>query len=188
MIADTSRIEKKLTVQQRERDKVMELSRETIRLAGRSITLMHARENTKAMQMLARLKAYNARLSKESKGHEFYTLQASQEYAEAYILHSILSGSGIPGIRRVAVSEAAYLLGILDVVGELKREAFEELRHENLRKAELHYDKMVEIYDSFLHMRFANSIVPDLRKKQDTARIQIEGTAAALLSFRKAAV
>ncbi len=185
MIKDSNSIERRLLGLQKGRDSVMALSREMIRMSAKSITLMHARRRGEAARLLGRLKAMAARLKNIEKGHEFYALQANQEYAEACILYNILTGKGIPGIRRTGVGEAAYLLGVLDVVGELKREAYEELRHGNADKAGHYYETMVEIYDSLLHMRFANSILPDLRRKQDTARIQIEGTASALLSFRK---
>ena len=44
---------------------------------------------------------------------------------------------------------------------------------------------MSDIYDSTLHMRFANSILPDFRRKQDTASIQIEGVMNEILHLEQ---
>jgi len=42
---------------------------------------------------------------------------------------------------------------------------------------------MKGIYDSTRSMRFANSLVPDFRHKQDTARIQLENAGSEILAF-----
>jgi predicted translin family RNA/ssDNA-binding protein len=44
---------------------------------------------------------------------------------------------------------------------------------------------MVDIYDSTLHLRFANAVLPDFRRKQDSARIQVENTASEILRTKQ---
>jgi translin len=185
MIHDAKAIEERLLSLQERWDEVMHISANTVRHAGRAITAMHAGNLKEAKETLAEIEKNIKKLKKIEKGFEYYSLQAHQEYVEAYSLYSILKTGAIPTQEALKEGEAPYILGLLDVVGELKRESLESLRKHEVTKAEKYYKLMVEIHDSMLPMRFANSIVPDLRKKQDTARIQIENTASDLLTFSK---
>ncbi len=180
-----NRIEKKVHGLELGRDTAMQMSRELIRTAGKAIALMHAAGPEKASGMISELKAIKSGLVASEKGFEYYTLQAHQEYSEALILHGILSNRIIPSMDKIKEGEVAYLLGLMDVVGELKREAIEALRKGRNADAGLYYKLMSDIYDSTLHMRFANSILPDFRRKQDSARIQLEGVANEILHLEK---
>lgn len=174
MIPDLKRIEEKVSRLERDRDVVMQQSKELIRIAGKAIAMMHALGPKKAQGMLKELKSRKSALSKVEAGFEYYSLQAHQEYSEALILYNILSNKLVPSMKALGESEVAYLLGLMDVVGELKRESIEAIRRGELDNARLYYKIMADIYDSTLHMRFANSILPDFRRKQDSARIQLE--------------
>ncbi len=184
MIPRIGEIEKEILSMQAKKDAVMDLSREIIRLTGRCITLMHAREMRRADSMLSGIKLLVKKLQSSDKGFEYNSQQAYQEYVEAAVLHSILGKGRLPSDRELGVDSSSYLLGILDVVGELKREVFEALRADDFKRAESYYSFMADIHDSLLPLRFSSSLMPDFRKKQDVARIQLESVSGELLSFR----
>lgn len=175
MIPDMNKIEAKVAILESDREMVLQVSRELIRIAGKSIAMMHAQGPKSAVPMLKELARMKARLVKAEKGFEYYAMQAHQEFTEAMVLHNILTKGKIPGMASIKETEVPYLLGLMDVVGELKRESIESIRKRDLAKAKLYYSIMSDIYDSTLHMRFAGSILPDFRRKQDSARIQLEG-------------
>ncbi|MDE1762094.1 MAG: hypothetical protein KGH59_01545 [Candidatus Micrarchaeota archaeon] len=181
MIPEIKKITKSLSKLQQRQDKVMQLSREVVRLSGESISNMHAKRHREVGRQLARLKRMIAQLRRMEVGFEYYSMQAHQEYVEAYVLYNIISKGRLPSMRELGEGEVSYMLGIMDSVGELKRESFEELRSGNLDAARGYYEAMQGIYDSALHMRFANSVLPNFRKKQDVARIQLESTGSELL-------
>ncbi len=185
MIERIDEIEKRILGLQKRKDLVMDISRELIRFAGKAITMMHAGDMPKAKSMLDEIKALVKKLQKEDRGFEYNSQQAYQEYAEAAVLYSILKDDKIPTDKDLGIDEIAYLLGLLDSVGELKREVFEALRKNNTEKAEKLYEFMVEIHDSLLPLRFSSSLIGDFRKKQDVSRIQLESVSSELLSFRK---
>jgi translin len=174
MIPDLKKIEEKVLKLEHGRDLVMQQSRELIREAGKAIAFMHAYGATKAAGHIRRLKKLKSALSAVDSGFEYYSLQAHQEYSEALILHNILTRGKLPDMKEVGEGEVPYLLGLMDVIGELKRESIESIRRKEYAKARSYYEIMSDIYDSTLHMRFANSILPDFRRKQDSARIQLE--------------
>ena len=185
MIKRIDDIEEELIQLQKRKDLVMDISRNLIRFAGKSITFMHAGDMKKAKLLLGNTEELVRKLQKEDKGFEYNSQQAYQEYAEAAVLYSIINYGKIPTDKDLKIDSISYMLGLLDTVGELKREIFESLRRNNVKNAERLFGFMSEIHDSMLSLRFSSSLVGDLRKKQDTARIQLENASSELLSFRK---
>jgi translin len=177
-------IERKLVSMQERKDKVLEISREIVRNAGKSITLVHARKMGDANRGIVRLRALARKLRSAEQGFEYFSVQAHQEYVEALAFYSVVKEKRLPSLSEMGTSEIPYLLGIMDLVGELKREAIESMRENDPKAADTYYSLMKDIYDSTRAMRFANSLVPEFRRKQDSARIQIENTGTELLSFK----
>jgi translin len=181
-MVDYEEVTEELTELQDRYDMVMRLSREIIRDAGRAVTMVHVRDMKGAKDSLNAITRRMKAARKAEKGFEFYMEQAYQEYVEAYALYSIIRHGRIPTKVEAGVGTVSYLLGVMDLVGELKREAYEAMRRNETAEAERYYGIMKDIYDSTRHLRFANPILPNFRKKQDVARIQIEGTGGELLS------
>ena len=181
MIPDMDKIEKKVIALESDRDKVRQASKDLIRLSGKTIAMMHAKGPGSVKGMLKGLSKLKAQLEKAEIGFEYYSLQAHQEYSEALILYNILLRKKIPSMNEIKEGEVHYLLGLMDVVGELKREAIESIRKGKNKDARTYYRLMSDIYDSTLHMRFSNSVLPDFRRKQDSARIQLEGVMSEIL-------
>ena len=184
MIPRIDSIEESIIEMQRKKDNVMDTSRELIRLTGKAITLMHAGEMKQAEGMLKKVGLLVKKLRKEDGGFEYNSQQAYQEYVEASVLHSIITKHKIPSNEELGVDGISYLLGLLDVMGELKREVMESLRKDDAKTAEEYYSFMVEIHDSLLPLRFSSSLIMDFRKKQDVGRIQLESVSSELLSFK----
>ncbi len=185
MINDIKQVEKRMQDLEEQREQVLSLSRELIRNAGKAIVAMHAKDRAKAKKILAEMESIRNKLVDVEKGLEYNSLQAHQEYVEARILDGIITKGKILGMKELGVDEKAYALGLMDVVGELKREAIDSLLNNNPKAAERYYNFMVDIYDSTLHLRFANAILPDFRRKQDSARIQVENTASEILRTKQ---
>ncbi|MDE1856046.1 MAG: hypothetical protein KGH49_02315 [Candidatus Micrarchaeota archaeon] len=181
MIPKIGNITKDLERLQARQDRVMSLSRSVIRLAGESISNMHAKKYREVKKQLARLKKMVLELKGAEGGFEYYSMQAHQEYVEASMLYSIITTGKVPGASEMKENSVNYLLGVMDTMGELKRESFEEMRAGNIRRAKEYFTIMQKVYDATLHIRFANSVLPNFRKKQDVARIQLEGTGSELL-------
>ena len=180
---DVDEIEKHLIVLQERKDRVMEASRDVVRLAGKAITLMHAKMLAEAASEMRKLRSRDAQLKKVEKGFEFNSMQAHQEYVEALAFYTVLKEHRLVSLREARTAEIAYLLGMMDLVGELKREAVDAIRERRIADAESYYGFMKGIYDSTRALRFASALVPDFRRKQDTARIQIESAAGELAAF-----
>ncbi len=158
-------------------------SREAIRASAQAITLIHNGDIRRARALLASLEKSHMPAIKEAARHSNSALQALQEHAEASILLGIKDTGRIPSMRSMRLMPEAYLLGLMDVVGELKREMFEALRRRDVDAASAYLEMMRRIYDSTRSIRFAEAVLRGFRRKQDVARNQIESAEGELLRF-----
>jgi translin len=177
-------ISKYLAKKQKEFDRVMDACRDVIRDAAQAITMLHNGDIKGASGQISAAYKKVEQLKKLDCVFEYYSRQAYQEYCEAKVLFGIKTKDSVPSLNDVRVSPEAYLLGLMDVVGELKREILDELRNGNINRAEFYFGKMKLIYDSTRSLRFAEAIIGGFRRKQDAARIQLENAGSEILSFK----
>ncbi len=166
-----------------EKDSVREIaiksSRVIIRLASQSIMMMHRGEDT--TEILRKLKEEVWHL-KSLLANQYpdllyagFVQNAFQEYCESLIFRAIMAGEDIPSHKTLGINPEAYLMGMGDVVGELRREAVESLRAEDFDRAEEILGIMEMIYEMLMRFNYPSGLVP-LKPKQDTARALIEKT------------
>jgi translin len=184
--ADMDEIASKLSEKQKNFDTVMDTARQIIRLAGQSITMLHNEATADAVKKIKEMKSLVERLQNTDADFRYNSLQAYQEYTEAMCFYWIKTQAKLPRVSDLEVPYDAYLLGLMDVVGELKREVLEALSKNNIKSAESYLTLMKKIYDSSRSIRFAEAVLPGFRRKQDVARIQIEGAGSEILSARHA--
>ena len=101
---------------------------------------------------------------------------AFQEYAEARTLLSLVEENRFVSPEEISVNSVAFVLGLADVIGELRRRALDSLRKEDVKTAEACLHLMEEIYVELMSMDEAYMLVPGLRRKSDVARHIIETT------------
>lgn len=165
-----------------EKDEVRELaiksSRTIARLSGRSIQGMHRGEDVASTLQETREEVMKLRSLLEDHldlYHAGFVENAMQEACESFLVHSILEGELLPVPKELGVTDTAYLLGLGDVVGELRRFALEHLRRGDTRIAWLYLEKMERILDALMRFDYPTSLVA-LKRKQDIARGLIEKT------------
>lgn len=167
--------------QEQAQDGLLRLTREIVRGCALSIKAVHAREKNAAEKEMARVEELVGKARGEDRDFEYVALSAYQEYAEAKILLAALERKEIPTYEELDIPFEAYLTGLMDSVGELRREMLEELKRGRRKEAEKYFDVMNAIYEAVLPVRFSNSLLPNFRKKQDVARIQLEHARSELL-------
>jgi len=83
---------------------------------------LHAKNEKLAKSIKKELEKEIKALSKVEKGFEYYSMQAHQEYVEAIALYNILGKHSIPSKKELNEETAPYILGLMDLIGEIKRE------------------------------------------------------------------
>lgn len=102
-------------------------------------------------------------------------LVALQECVEAILLDATFQGGPLPGPSDIGVEPEPYLLGLGDLIGELRRRVLEELSGDDLPEAERLLSLMEELTHALARFEAPRSIVA-LKPKQDTARALVERT------------
>ena len=178
--ASIDRVVRILEKEEKEQDELLRLSREIIRGCSVSIKCIHSKEVNECEKQIKVVEKLVEKMRKAD-CFENIALQAYQEYCEARVLLAIIKGEEIPTYDELRVPYKAYLLGLLDCVGELRREMLEELKRGDKKKADYYFSKMDELYEALLPLRFSNSLLPNFRRKQDVARMQLEQARSEIL-------
>ncbi len=176
-----SEIEKRLLIKDEIRDNLLKLSRQTIKFAGQSIESFHRNKLEEAKNKLEEakntLRQINNLLTEDQSAYNIGIVGvAMQEYVEAQLFFEVIEGKDLSSAEELDVTDPAYLLGIADLIGELRRYALEQLVEGNVTKAKHFYHLMKELYGTFLQIDYGKNLVSDLRRKKDTARVLVERT------------
>ncbi|WP_459201379.1 haloacid dehalogenase [Methanococcus sp. CF] len=166
------------------REKILKISREIVNDSGLIIRKIQKGERIDFSNIEEKLKE----LKKFSEIHfEFqkYRGTPEQEYVEAKVYNSIIFENKILSFSDFEnILEENYILGLCDVIGELRRITLESIREDEKTKAELYFEYMEKIYD-FL-MEFDNyHVIDGLRRKQDVSRSLIEKTHGDIVNFNE---
>ncbi len=177
---DLKRIQTDLTSFDEVREKVFEASRTATRLSGWSIVQMHRNDMENAEKSLKEAKETLKRIRdlvkrKSELGQLGGVLVAYQEYVEAALLHGLLRERRVASLKEIGVESMPYILGVLDLIGELRRVALNHLRRGRSKEADKTLKTMEELYENLMSLDHT-AIVPTFRVKADATRRIIEST------------
>ena len=107
--------------------------------------------------------------------HAGFVENAAQEYVEATCLYNIIRGKDLPDPDKLQTTYSSYLMGLCDVVGELRRGALDFILKGKASKANEYLYHMDEIYDAIMSLDYPSGLIP-IKRKQDMVRGLIEKT------------
>ena len=177
------KVTERLRALEEAKDKAYPKARKARTLSKQSILMLHKGEPEKAQRLIS--DAANLLTEVRGVGAAFPGVQSSetvvaalQEYAEAAILHSLITEKRYPTPEELGVEATDYVLGLADVPGELRRQALDSLRIGDLEAAESILETMEEIYLYLVEAEEASMMLKGMRRKLDVARSVIERTRA----------
>ncbi len=175
-------IVEELKVLEKKQDEALSASRQIIRDCANAIKHLHTGELAQARKAAKELETKIMEL-KGKVGGEFsgITHPIYQEYTEIMALLAVHERKHLPTYRQLGVPAVSYLNGLADAVGELRRALQIALKNGDEKAAEYFYEKMNEIYENLMLVKFSSSIVRELKRKQDVARQQLEQARSELL-------
>ncbi len=177
---DVERIQSELLSYDKAREKLQTLTRNATRLCSWAIIQVHRGKLGQAAKTLNEAKTSLDELRNLLVAHvelpQFgQVLVAFQEYAEAKLLFQLRKNGTIASLHDVGTNSTAYLLGMLDFVGEMRRMILDALRRGNADEAQSLLSKMEGIYEELMSLD-RTSILPNFRRKLDAARRILETT------------
>ena len=164
------------------REKALRLSREIIRYSANAIRAVHRQEKLNSEQLLASAQALLKELTDDvlKKNNDLaytgFVHDAQKELAEASTTFAIVAGKPLPQPEALGVSYPAYLNGLGEAVGELRRYILDSLRRNDLSRCEELLSIMDDIYSVLMTMDFPDGITYGLRRTSDAIRGILERT------------
>jgi len=177
---DMHQIQAELLSYDKAREQLQTLTRSVTRSCSWAIIQVHRGNLSQAGETISDAKnslgELQNLLSSHSELPQFgQVLVAFQEYAEAKLLYNLKRTGKVATLKEVGTGSTAYLLGMLDFVGEMRRMILDSLRHGDAEKAQKLLSAMESIYEDLMALD-RTSILPNFRHKLDAARRILETT------------
>ena len=159
------------------REHLIKESRDIVILCSQSIISLHQGNIQEGQLKLDKAKTLYLSLKAVAQDDlSRYLSMSEQELVEANLLMNIVKNEPLLGIDDIGVSSQAYLFGILDCIGEIKRMVYDMVRYGKYDKAESLFIVMQDIYSAIYPFSIYDNIVNGIRKKLDLSKILIENT------------
>jgi len=176
-IADHIRLS--LSAKDSAREKAIPLCREVIRYCSQGIRAIHRQEFDQAKELLQSARnllneAGQAVAGYSELSHTGFIRDAQKEFAEGSITLALATGKQPPGPDELGIDYAAYLNGLGEAVGELRRYLLDSMRRGDLGRGEELLSAMDDIYSILVTMDFPDAITGGLRRTTDMVRGVLE--------------
>ncbi len=163
------------------RDQALKQSRTLIRHCSLAIRAVHRGERDEVQQQLARARALVDSLRSSLEPfpdlyHAGYTQDGLKEYAEANLVAALVADEALPDPESLGVEDAAYLAGLGEAAGELRRRVLDLIRADEYQEAERLLARMDEIYGLLVTVDYPDAITRGLRRITDMVRGVTERT------------
>jgi len=163
------------------REKMLPLCREAIRYSSESIRSIHRQEFGRAKEMLESAgklldEAEQALAGSAELSNTGFFRDAQKEFVEGNAVLTIVTGKPLPSPGELGVDSAAYLNGLGEAAGELRRYLLDSMRKGDLSKGEELLTAMDDIYSVLITVDFPDAITGGLRRTTDMLRGVLERT------------
>ncbi|MBM3131600.1 MAG: haloacid dehalogenase [Chloroflexi bacterium] len=161
------------------RDKAIKSSREAIFQCASSIRAAHRGEYELAKSLARAAKEILDKVNAAIAGNEDlrytgFVHDAQKEYAEASITLALVSGQPIPGPDDLGVVYSAYLNGLGEAAGELRRHLLDTMRSGEMARCEDILGMMDDIYSLLVTIDFPDAMTGGLKRTTDMVRGVLE--------------
>lgn len=163
------------------REKALRFSRETIRHSSNAIRAVHRGEFSQAQSFLDMARQLLDEVDNiVAPYHDIlsggFIHDAKKEYAEGCLTLAAISGNPLSTPEELRVSHAAYLNGLGEAAGELRRHLLDSIRRGNLSSCEQILSVMDDIYGVLVTMDYPDALTYGLRRTTDMVRGVLEKT------------
>ncbi len=175
----------------KKRDEALAKARELTRHSSLAIRAIHREDNAEADKELTAVRAGAMELRESLKGDPDlyftgYTQDAIKEAVEAQVTVALIRDQKLPTPAELEVEYPAYVNGLTETLGELRRRCLDLLRPGYNQEVERLLSCMDDVFTELVTMDFPDAITDGLRRRTDLARGIIERTRADItVSFRQ---
>ena len=109
----------------------------------------------------------------------------NQEFTEAVTFYYLIKSNELPHYTEIGVTPYEYLLGLADLLGELKRMILNKIRIGDIESAERLYEHMENVHEHLFSLDYPSGLLPGFRKKIDKTRGLLNSTLEMLVSSKQ---
>ena len=183
-----NRIAKNLGSVQDSREFLLKNTREIIILCSRSIIEVHKGEVENGKKNLIQAENLLKTYKKKATGDlQRYLITPEQEFVEAACLIAIVEQKEIPSDKMLSVMPESYVLGLLDCVGELKRQVLDNIRIGEIDESVRIFGIMENLYLQLYTFSVYDKVVKEARRKIDVNRILVEDVRSVITEEKRRA-
>ncbi len=175
------RIRKDFDAKDAAREKALALTREVIRNSANAIRAVHRGEFEDAKALMDKSAGLLAEVEEALRDHPDvyyagFVHDSQKEHAEAHQTYAMIRGEPLPSPEEIGVQYAAYLNGLGDTVGELRRHALDKVRENDIAWSQGILEVMDDIYYTMVSLDYPAAISKGLKRTADVVRSLIERT------------
>lgn len=161
------------------REQALVLCREITRDSAFSIRALHKGEIEEAERLLSEAEKKHKSLLLLLEGHPDlrhtgFVYDAEKEFVEAHIILSVKKKEAFPSFEHLGVLYTAYLNGIGEAMGEVRRMLLDCIRQGELAICEELLNLMEEVYYFLSSLLYPDAITGNLRRTVDMIRGVLE--------------
>ncbi len=169
------------TLKHNARERALPKSRTAIRYCANSIRATHRQEFAQAQTLLAQAEVLLNEMHQDLQDHldiyyAGFVQDAQKEFAEATTFAALVQGRELPLADALHLGWPAYLNGLAEAVGELRRYILDQLRQGHVDQCEQLLEVMDDIYALLVTLDFPDAITAGLRRTTDSTRGILEKT------------
>ncbi|MBI3286494.1 MAG: haloacid dehalogenase [Chloroflexi bacterium] len=171
----------RLEAKNQAREEALQKSRRLTRLSADTIRAVHRGELEEAQGLLVQGRDLAARLRADLTPHPdlFYTgyaQDAMKEFAEANLTYAFITNGRPPRPDELGVEIPAYLNGLGEAAGELRRHVLDLIREGKVERGEAILGVMDDIYSVLVSIDYPDALTGGLRRTTDMVRGVLEKT------------
>jgi translin len=177
----SSEFQRRFDEKMRAREAALPASRQAIRSSANAIRAIHRGDRDEAGRLMDEARrsldeGEAAVTDHPDVRYAGFLHDAQKEYAEARLTDAVVSDGRLPGPDDLRVTVPAYLNGMAETVGELRRAVLDRLREGDFDRAEGLLSRMDDLFDVLVTMDYPDAITGNLRRSTDVARSIVEKT------------
>lgn len=163
------------------RERALTQSRELIRTCANSIRAVHRQDFDAAADLLTAARAIGDALKSDLAPHPDlyhtgYVQDALKELVEATAVRALVRGEPLPTPGSLGIEVPAFLNGLAEAVGELRRWVLDRLRLGDTATCESILQTMDDIYSMLVTIDYPDALTGGLRRTTDQTRGILERT------------
>jgi len=163
------------------REQALPLAREAIRHSANAIRAIHRGDKAVATDQLAQAQRKVQSACDALRAHPDvlfagFIHDAQKEVAEASLTIALITRQPLPSPEDLNVEDAAYLNGLGEAVGELRRNLLDRLRDGDITGCERLLTVMDDLYAVLVTIDYPDAITGGLRRTTDVTRGILEKT------------